>query len=364
MDAEAGFFPRHSHPEREGKEPASVSGFFPRHSHPKREGKKPASVSRIEYLAANALVRREEPREIRDALLHLCGERLLHLADGVVGMRGGGFTRCRFGRLGSRKATVVSKDPVNTPPVSWRSKLDNPRSKAHINALILIMISGLALRLYSLVVGQAYHYSAMNDEIGGLHYALRLLAGDSQALYLGQPHFAGAQLPGPFWTLFLAGAYTLGGRTVEGAALVMLLLNTAVIYLVYRLARHFLTPQFALFTALIYAVSAWPVYYSAGIWTPLTLPLLGSLLLLALWQTSTTNQSRAIFWVCLLSAFTPQFHMIGVFYLPAVLLILSLCSARLNRKWLALGMVAGLLVYLPYLVGDALNGWENTSTLR
>lgn len=246
---------------------------------------------------------------------------------------------------------------------SWWQHLENPQSGAYRVVLGLILLCGFLLRFYSLYIGQAYHYSALNDEVTALSYALQLLAGEPRAFYLGQPFFAGAQIPGPLWALLLAGCYKLGGSSAEGAIFIMLLINTLVIYLVYRLARHFLTPQYALFTALIYAVSAWPVFYSAGLWNPLPLALLGALLYLSLWRVSNTENSPAIFWVCLLSASLPQFHMIGVFYYPAIILILFLAPTRINRQWLMLGILAGLLLYLPYLIGDALHGWENLRNL-
>lgn len=246
---------------------------------------------------------------------------------------------------------------------NWWRQLENPHSGSHRLTLGLILLCGFLLRFYSLYIGQAYHYSALNDEVTALSYALKFLAGDPRAYYLGQPFFAGAQIPGPLWTLFVAASYILGGNSVEGAIFIMLLVNTLVIYLVYRLASHFLTPQYALFTALIYAVSAWPVFYSAGLWNPLPLALLGALLYLALWRVSNSENSPAIFWVCLLSASLPQFHMIGVFYYPAIILLLFLAPTRINRQWLMLGIFAGLLLYLPYLIGDALHGWENLRKL-
>lgn len=244
----------------------------------------------------------------------------------------------------------------------WQ-QLQNRHSLSHRLGLGLIVLVGFLLRYYSLAVGQAYHYSALNDEVSALSSALQLLAGEPRAFYIGQPFFAGAQIPGPLWALFVAACYKLGGSSAEGAIFCMLLVNSVVVYLVYRLARHFLTPDYALLSALVYAVSAWPVFFAAGLWNPLPLALLSALLYLALWDVSRNEASPNIFWVCLLSASLPQFHMIAVFAYPAIILILVLGTTRLNRKWLTLGLLAGLALYLPYLLGDAAHGWENLRKL-
>jgi len=229
--------------------------------------------------------------------------------------------------------------------------------------LILLLGLGLGLRLYWLYAGDAYHYLAINDEISAYEVAMRLLAGETSAWYLGQPDFAGGKAPGPWFTLFWVAAYLLGGSTLNGALLVVALLTTAVITLVYRLAGEFLDNRYALLTALLFACAPWPTYYAVTMWNPTPLVILGALLLLALWQTVKTDQSRAVFWVCTVLALIPHFHMIGLFYAPAVLLVLYAMPSRLNKTWFIAGLAAGIAVYLPYLVGDALHDWHNTRAI-
>jgi 4-amino-4-deoxy-L-arabinose transferase-like glycosyltransferase len=246
---------------------------------------------------------------------------------------------------------------------SFALEMDRDGTRAHRITLLLIICMGFLLRLHGLHAGQGFYHPAINDEILAYRAALALLAGEGDAWYLGQPTFAGGQVPGPLWALYWAGSWLLGSRSIEGAMLVTILLNTLTIYLVYRLARKLFDSGLALLVALLYATAPWTIFFSVGLWNPLPLAFLGVLLFLSLWQVTQHPQSRQIFWVCALCAAIPQFHMIGVFYLPAVLLILWLCPTTLNRKWLVVGVVAGLLLYLPYLVGEYRHDWQNTRAI-
>ncbi len=229
--------------------------------------------------------------------------------------------------------------------------------------LAVIIFGGFLLRFYSLYVGQAYTYFAINDEVTALQYALGFLAGDQHMLYLGSPALNQGNLPGPLWAMLVAGLYKIGGSTAEGAIFGMVILNTLAIYLVYRLARVMMPNRYALFSTLLYSFSAWGIYYSAGLYNPFPLALLGALLFLALWQTTQADHSRNIFWVCLLAAGIPQFHMIGIFYYPAILLLLIISPARINRRYFVAGVLAGIALYMPYVIGEIQHHWQNTQLM-
>lgn len=236
-------------------------------------------------------------------------------------------------------------------------------NRTHYLLLACIIVIGFLLRLYSLYAGEGYREFAVGDELHAFTVAMNLLNGIGDAWYVGQPTFSGGHTPGALWTLFWLFAYISGGYSVDGAMFIMLLLNTSVIYLVYRLARHFTGRNYALLTALLYATGPWPVYYATGVWNPVPMAFFGAILFLALWDVAQRNHSRSIFVVCLVAAITPQFHMISVFYYPAILLILYLAPATLNKKWFALGIIAGICAYLPYFIGEMNNNWENTRAI-
>lgn len=231
----------------------------------------------------------------------------------------------------------------------------------NILLLLIIILAGLLLRYAGLYWAEGYRYFAIGDEINAYRVAHDYLAGNEQAQYLGQPDFAGGRVPGPLWAL----CWVLPmkwGASPEGIILLMILLNTAVIPLIYILSRKLLGDH-ALWAPLFYALSPWPVYYAVGAWNPLPMAFLGVLLYLSLWAVTRRPDSGHIFWVCVVMAVMPHFHMIAVFVAPAVLLILFLSPARISRKWLVLGLIAGIGVYIPYLWGESIHHWSNTRAM-
>lgn len=238
-------------------------------------------------------------------------------------------------------------------------QLGDSRTTSHRVLLVLIILIGFLLRWYSLFQGHAYTYFTIKDEISALRYAFAFMAGDPTAYYLGQPALNQGHIPGPLWAMFVAGIYKLGGSSVQGALFMMTLLNTLVIYLVYRLAGKMMSPAYALFSALFYALAPWAIYYAVGLYNPMVLALLGVLLYLALWNTLFTPSSRSVFWVVVICAAIPQFHMIGVFYYPVILLLLLFSPNRINLRWLSLGVVAGICLYIPYIAGEISHHWQN-----
>ncbi len=233
----------------------------------------------------------------------------------------------------------------------------------HKFSLFIILGLGLFLRLYSLYVGEAFHVFSINDDIVVLNSVLALSSLEGSSWYLGPSLFSGGNAAGPLWTLFILIIYKLGFSSITGALFIMALLSMMSIYLLYRIALLFFPPQYALFTALLFSTAPWAVYYSVGFYCPMPTIFLGELLFLALWKTLTVPNSKSIIFVCLLSAMLPQFHMITIFFFPAILLLLWMSDARLSSRFLISGAIIGFLFYLPYLIGDSLNGWENTKII-
>ena len=231
--------------------------------------------------------------------------------------------------------------------------------RAKIALLIGIMCLGFLLRLAALYWGQAYEYAATGDQMRAYRVALGLNAGEERALYIGQPNFKTGKLPGPMWALFWLVGLKLGSSP-EAVCLLMILLHTCVIYLVYRLAENIFGPRYSLWAAVFFATSPWPIHYSIMAWNPIPMAFFGALLYLALWNVVTQPNSPNVFWGCVLLAIMPQFHMIAVFIAPVVVLLLWWSPSRLNPRWLAAGVLASVLLYVPYVIGEMRHGWENT----
>ncbi len=240
--------------------------------------------------------------------------------------------------------------------------LDPMTKNTHIAWLLLILAAGFLLRYAGFVWGQGYRDSAITDELDAYRTGVQLLAGDREALYIAQPNFprmGTGHLPGPLLALFWAMPLRFGGGP-ETVMLLLIALDTLVIYVVYVLARRILGATPALWAALFYATAPWPVYYSIGCWNPQFLAPLGALLALALWDVVARPASRKIFWVCLLLAMMPQFHAFGLFLGPSILLLLWFRRREINKTWLALGLLGCLALYTPYIVGETGTHWDNT----
>jgi hypothetical protein len=228
--------------------------------------------------------------------------------------------------------------------------------------LTLIVALGLWLRADALRQGAAFafDYGLQNDSIEAYDVAVNLANGDGRAMYIGQPNFNDtSKIPGPLWAAFCAiGIRLFGG--VEGAAFLVLISNTFAIVLTYLLTLRTVDSGAALLAALLQATSSTAIYFSGCVYNPCVMPLLGALLFLALWRVVQRNNSRAIFWVCFILLVMPQFHLSGLLLVPTVGLALWLSRRRLNLVWLSFGLVGGMLLYLPYIIGEMGHHWENT----
>jgi len=226
--------------------------------------------------------------------------------------------------------------------------------------LSLALGIGLGLRLLGLAWGQGYFYFGQGDAIAAYSVAVDFAAGDSRAQYIGQPNYnKESKLPGPLWTLLCWAGLQLGG-SIQGTILLIILLNTATIFLIYLLAERTLGSQPAIWAAMLAATLPSAVFYSVGVYNPQVMAFLGCLLFLALWQTVQRDCSRSIYWVAVLLLAMPQFHMSGLMLFLTVAMVLALSPTRINLPWLAGGLVAGAALYVPYIIGDAAHGWQNT----
>ncbi len=226
--------------------------------------------------------------------------------------------------------------------------------------LALIILLGLGIRLTGLLWGQGYSRFMQGDALLSYSVAVDYGLGEARAQYLGQPNYnSHAKLPGPLWALFCLAGLRLFG-SVQGAMLGMILVNTAAIYLTYLLVKRTLGPPAAFWAALFIATMPFPVYYSVSIYNPNAMPFLGGLVFLALWGVIRRDRARCVFWLGFLLLTMPQFHMSVTMLLPALAVILLLAAPRLNWPLLLAGLLAGALLYVPYLRGELAHGWQNT----
>ncbi|MGD0057919.1 MAG: hypothetical protein ABSD58_00735 [Verrucomicrobiia bacterium] len=231
--------------------------------------------------------------------------------------------------------------------------------RVEIALLLAIIVVGFVLRWTGLEWGEGYQPSAIGDEIEAYRVGLGLVHGERQAFYLGEPEDSGVHVAGPLFALCWAGLLLAGGGPDAMTATIIVLSMFGII-LVYLLAKRLFNGPVALWASLFCATSPWPVYNSVGCWSPPFMAVLGAALYLALWDVMTRPRSAQVFWVMLIPAAMLQFHMFGMFLLPGILVLLGLRFPEVNRRWLIAGLVAAVLLYVPYVVGETLNDWENT----
>ncbi len=228
--------------------------------------------------------------------------------------------------------------------------------------LALIVAIGFGLRTDAIrqSAAYAYNYSSQSDSVQAYDVAVSLAQGEPQGRYLGQPNFNEySKLPGPLWAAFCAAGLQLYG-SMKGAAILIVICGTGAIFLTYLLAVRTVGSGAALLAALLQATSPTAIHFSVIVHNPVVMPFLSTLLFLALWRVTQRDRSRAVIWVGLLMAIMPQFHFSGVVLVPAVAFAWWLSRRSLNLRWLLFGLFLGLLVYLPYVIGEMGNHWANT----
>lgn len=247
-----------------------------------------------------------------------------------------------------RQSAAACSESIPKTPYSWI-------------LLSSILLLGFGIRVTGLWWGQAYCHGLQNDSLEAYQVAVDYSRGEAGAQYIGQPNYNDyAKLPGPLWALFCCEGLRLGKGSIEGAVWLVILLNTGAIYLTYVLAARTIGVTAALWAALFMAVSPSAVFFSTVLLNPAVMPFLSGLLLLALWQTTQQDRSKAIFWIPFLPLAMMQFHMTGLMLVPVAILVLALAQVRLNLPWLAIGAIAGFCLYLPYIHGEMAHGWQNT----
>ncbi len=123
--------------------------------------------------------------------------------------------------------------------------------------------------------------------------------------------------------------------------------------------------SFAGFGAILMAAfNPFPMFHSDRIWNPNLLLPIGYLFLFLLARTVRGQGRRPLFWLAALLVFAPQIHLsCAHIVLLAGLVLLAARPQGLRWQHLLAGAALGAATYLPYLVVDAMQGFENTRAL-
>jgi hypothetical protein len=260
------------------------------------------------------------------------------------------FSVFRGSHFGFRK--VLMFKPTNPSVRSWVG--------ASCWQLALILLVAFALRMISLKWAEANTYGSQGDSLEACEVAVSYLNGEERARYIGQPNYnAHSKLPGRLWTIFCAAGLKLTG-TPQGIVLLTIFANLAAIALTWWLTLELFGSTAALVGASLMAVSPWVVHDSAVVFNPAPMPLFGALIFTAVLWCVRQDKSRTIALLPFLILAGAQFHMSVLGLILPLVLLAWLARMKPNWAWFCIGLVAGVLCYVPYMEGEIAHHWQNT----
>lgn len=183
------------------------------------------------------------------------------------------------------------------------------------------------------------------DEARLLKLALEMAEGQAFPLRgisssVGVPNF-----PMSVWLYALP---LLAQKSIISATLFTGLLNTLAVALAYWFVRRYWGAEAALVTALMWAVSPWAIHHARKIWAQNLLPffVVGWGFTAALTFVEKRPSFIVLHLLCL--AVAAQAHLAGFTLLPATLLFMLLWRKRLDWHWVAVGIGAAALTFVPF----------------
>lgn len=172
-----------------------------------------------------------------------------------------------------------------------------------------------------------------------------------------------AYIPGGAYYATLAIPLLVSDRP-EASMLWIGLLAFAGLVLGWRLLRAEYGSFAAFGAVLLAAFNPFPMFHSDRIWNPNLLLPIGYLFAFLLARTVRGQGRSPAFWLAALLVFAPQIHLSCAHIVLLAALVLAAARPKgLPWRHLALGAALGAATYVPYLVADAMQGFQNTRAL-
>lgn len=171
-----------------------------------------------------------------------------------------------------------------------------------------------------------------------------------------------ARLPGPleYW---LAAFPQLFTRAPEAGNLFFELLGAGSVLLFWLAMRGPFGDAAATFAAALMALSPWSALFGDRVWNPNVFLFFAALALLAAVKLRERPQSA---WAAVLPAACltlPQLHMSAPVVWLALVPLVARPLRQARRRTLAIGLLLGLLLYLPLAISEAKTGFGNTRAI-
>ena len=192
-------------------------------------------------------------------------------------------------------------------------------------------------------------------------YAVGMNIANGQSFPLLGPVMSGGQarLPGPLF-YWLGTLPYLFSRAPEAGNLFFELLGALTVWLFWSSLRTAFGEAGAAFAAILMALSPWSALFGDRVWNPHAFLLCEGVALLAVVRLRERPESRWALALPLACLALPQLHMSAPVVWVALLPLAAGSWRRWNRRYLAIGVVLGLLLYIPFVVSELRTGLGNT----
>ena len=229
---------------------------------------------------------------------------------------------------------------VQPPTSNFQSLISNLQSLFPNPYILLILLAAAILRLgwvnlTEFKADEARLYLLALDMAEFKSFALRGIGSS-----VGIPNF-----PISVWLFSIP---LLIWKHPYSATLFVGLLNTIAVYVTYRVTKKYWGESAALVAALMFAVSPWAIIYSRKIWAQDLLPLF-VVGYIATALSAFIDQRRWMITLhfVLLSCII-QIHLSGLAFIPLTLLWLIIFWKKVTWRELALGVLGGIVIAIPF----------------
>ncbi|MEW6557143.1 MAG: glycosyltransferase family 39 protein [Elusimicrobiota bacterium] len=162
----------------------------------------------------------------------------------------------------------------------------------------------------------------------------------------------------PLFIYLMAVPFIFSRNPLAGAFFVVLM-NTITILLTYKLANKLFNKKTALISSSLFAFSPWTVIYSRKIWAQDFLPFFTLVFLLVVLEFLIDNKPKQILWILIFLACLVQIHFSGIAGVFFLILTCWVVKPKFNKKYLFVGLMIVLFLFLPYLVFQYKNNFED-----
>lgn len=142
------------------------------------------------------------------------------------------------------------------------------------------------------------------------------------------------------------------------------LLGLGAVAMTWHIGRKYYGSVAGLVAAAFFAVSPWAVIYSRKIWAQDFVPVFATATMWAVHAVVLGKKPKAIFWCVLLPLCVVQIHFSGLALTAAVVVILAWLRPKMDWKFAVAGLVAAIVLMIPYLRLQSATGWADFKQAR